>query len=443
MAETQFIDKRLPEGSKVWTDLNSLRWNFLFGGLFVPEMPEAESEQPTMGGEPGDTPEDNTQSGQSQNITESGDARGNGDVNPDLDDERNKAGESDEESDSDEDGDSDSDGDIGEYYDDPELDNLDFEPEADPNDFGYSKPETGDFDNIPALNIYVDEQGKTNYERNFESWSEFVNCAGDLTLRQWTHSTMLDTEEKRGGTYYATETLSQAIDMALFSGWPKGRDMLIDSMAQVVPTNAFRVHHELDVAGGVPMVPVYCAGDPACMVNFEVESLKNSRPIVRIDYNNVCAFYIKADAMMKMGAAVLSFAQTLEASGFSTELRIVGNTQSKGDIFRYNVVYKQAGEPLDLDRAAFAVAHPSTMRRFALGLMEQDRRLQHFGPAGHGSIMHTPNDPTSGTPNGAIFIKPASRNYTDISECTKIVEEAANHILTQLTERKILSEAAD
>jgi hypothetical protein len=467
--QPQFRDKRLPE-SKVWTDINDLRWNFLFGGLFVPERPIDPLSQPTMGGDEPDfdpTPDTTQRQDGSQNIDEAGDTAGQGNYNPDLDGEDpedgeadtdskpdHQAGEGDEPSQEDnpeDPSDNNRSGDSGEDSGEEEEEDFDSEledafdeweaeaeandNEVDPEDFDYTptntKPELPGLDYDPVTDTTT---------RTFESWMDFIYCASDLGLRGWTHGAISNEHEEANGSYYATETLDQAIDMAIWSGWPEGRDLLIDTMAQVVPTNEYRVHHELDVAGSFPIVPIYCAGDPSCMMSIETETLRQHRPIVRIDYNNVCSFAIKPASMMMMGAAVLSFAQTLENAGYSVELRIIGNMRDKKNKFRYNVVYKRAGEPLDLDRAAFAIAHPSTMRRFALGLLEQHLDLNHFGSAGHGYPMREANDPTSGKPGGAIFIPPASRNYTTISECKTIVENAAADLISQLTK---VRDAAD
>jgi hypothetical protein len=429
--QPQFRDKRLPE-SDVWTDINDLRWNFLFGGLFVPDRPIDPEDQPSMGEDQPDfdpTP-DTTLEGGSQNIDEAGEAAGQGNYNPDVDGENPEDGDADtdskpdhEQGEGDESSDEDDDEDGGGEGDEDDGDDYD------PNDFGYERPGNSKPE-LPGFDFDADTNTTT---RTFESWIEFVQCASDMSLRGWKYYAIADRKEATKNDYSATETLDQAVDMAMWSGWPEGRDMLIDSIAQVMPTNEYRVHHELDVAGSFPIVPIYCAGDPACMMSIETETLRQHRPIIRIDYNNVCSFMITPAAMMKMGAAVLSFAQTLELAGYAVELRIIGNMTSNRKKFRYNVTYKRAGEPLDLERAAFAIAHPSTMRRFALGLLEQHADLQHFGEDGHGYPMRAPNDPTSGQPGGAIYIPPADRNYTNIAECKTIVENAAADLISKLT----------
>jgi hypothetical protein len=437
-SQPQFRDKRLPDNSEVWTDINDLRWHFLFGGLFVPDRPIDPEDQPSMGGEDdpdlNPTPDTTLESG-SQNIDEAGEAAGQGNYNPDVDGENPEDGDADTDSkpdheqgegdESGEDDDQDEDGGGDDEEDEDEGDGNDY----DPNDFGYERPANSK----PELPGYDFDTDTNTTTRTFESWIEFVQCASDMSLRGWHYGAVADRREHKGGDYAATETLDQAVDMAMWSGWPEGRKMLIDSIAQVRPTNQYRVHHELDVAGSFPIVPVYCAGDPAHMMNFETETVHQQRPIVRIDYNNVCSFLITPAAMMKMGAAVLSFAQTLEAAGYAVELRVIGNMASGKKKFRYSVTYKRAGEPFDLDRAAFAIAHPSTMRRFALGLLEQHADLQNFGENGHGYPLRQPNDPTSGQPGGAIYIPPAYRNYSSIAECKTIVENAAADLISKLS----------
>lgn len=136
--------------------------------------------------------------------------------------------------------------------------------------------------------------------------------------------------------------------------------------------------------------------------------------------------------MMLRGAAVLSLADTLERRGFSTELRIVGNSQAGGQAFRYSIVYKRAGEPLDIDRAAFAIAHPSSMRRLAFAILEQHRELETNFRSGYGSPMHEANDPTSGQIGGAIFIR--GSNGGETPDSARLAVELAAKDLLQATD---------
>lgn len=229
-----------------------------------------------------------------------------------------------------------------------------------------------------------------NVEREFSSWHQFVASAADENLYRW-KSHRSSHKRDPGGRWYGCETFAQAVDMATRTGWPEGRQMLSDSLAIIPPRpDAYR-SIIYDVAGMIPLVPLAIAGDPAAMMDMGDQAVA-AQPIVRIDYNHWINAYITPKAMMNRGAAVLSLAAKLEARGYSTELRIIGNSSAGGTAWRYSITYKRAGEPLDLDRAAFAIAHPASMRRLAFAILEQDASLERNFGSGYGMPMREPND---------------------------------------------------
>jgi hypothetical protein len=141
--------------------------------------------------------------------------------------------------------------------------------------------------------------------------------------------------------------------------------------------------------------------------------------VVTIDYNHWVHAGVSTKAMMLRGAAVISVANTLEAQGISTILRIVGATRSE-KTWAYTIVFKKAGEFLDLDRAAFALAHPACMRRLAFALLEQHADLKSQMSGGYGMPTYSNPIPNS----DAIYIPGATRDETPDS-ARKAVEEIA------------------
>lgn len=398
------------------------------------------------GSDNGDSDSDDSEPRDDDGSSDSRDSSGSDDgVGTDSDGDEDSAGadsSSDSngtEDDSGSNGHGDSDG-----LDDPEPQS---EPKSQPR-FGWTAPPIKSKPDLLGYEFVQINPNSVEFRREFRSWRDFVECAADDSLYAWTKSgqrSSHETSSAKNDTFYATNSFDEAVQMALYTGWPEGREMLSDSLATIVPTNQYVVHHEMDVAGSYPVVPFYCAGDPACMINIETETHRQARPIIRIDYNHMNAWYITPKTMMNRGAAVLSLALSLEAAGYATELRIIANTQSYDydhkrragmtQVQRYSIVYKEAGEPLDLDRAAFALAHPSCMRRLGFAIMEQVPEMEYtFGPHGYGSCTGEPNDPTSGKPGGAIFIPPVQGQETP-EQSKAAVEKAAADLIAQLTDQ--------
>jgi hypothetical protein len=336
----------------------------------------------------------------------------------------------------DQEADSDSDSDADPDSGDEDFDEgSDDEPEDEIADPGFLP----DFIPAPRPLLGFHREGST-FNREFRSWWDFVQCAADDSLYAWNSpgnkSYSNHASHYSGNTsWFATESFDQTLDMALRSGWPEGRTLLQDSLVAVAPQPKVYETLEFEVAGAYPCVPLYCAGDPACMVQDPGSSIRSAKPIIRIDYNNYITSSVEPRDMMLRGAAILSLADSLERSGFSTELRIIGNCRdlARKFTFRYSIVYKQAGEPLDLDRAAFAIAHPSSMRRLAFAILEQHPELEPSFAGNYGAPLYEANDPTSGKPGGAIFV-PGSRSDETPERANKAVSDAAQDLLLSIRE---------
>jgi hypothetical protein len=266
----------------------------------------------------------------------------------------------------------------------------------------------------------------TTIERNFPSWYDFITCVNDESLFKWkpNHRDSHNPGTETG--WSGTKSWDQAIDMALYSGWPEGRNLLINSLAIVSPKPEPYKSIAYDVAGAFPMVPLYLTGEPAHMMNFpEFESVA-SNPIVRIDYNISVSGSVSPKSIMLRGAAVLSLCNTLENKGYSCEIRIFDICSSGNDTFRYSIVFKRAGEPLDLDRAAFALAHPSTLRRFGFALQEQIPEHEKTMNTGYGHPIHQRYD----SDLRSIFLHSTLFGYQETPESArKAVELAAEQYL--------------
>lgn len=292
---------------------------------------------------------------------------------------------------------------------------------------------------IPGFTILHNPDGSVDYLREFDSWWSFAQSAGDSTLRQWRLSNCAS-QEPNLESWTGTKDFAQALDMALYRGWPEGRELLSESLVAVRPRPKVYESLEFEVAGAFPCVPLFCAGDPAFMISDPGASLRSAKPIVRIDYNHWVCADVDINSMMLRGAAIVSLADTLERQGFSTELRIIGNSKSfySASVFRYSIVYKLAGEPLDLDRAAFAIAYPASMRRLAFAILEQHAGLEASFKGNYGIPCYDANPTTNESQNldaMTILFVPGPRGRETPESANAAVAKAAQALLNQL-ERK-------
>jgi hypothetical protein len=305
------------------------------------------------------------------------------------------------------------------------------------DDYGISEPEPSP-PQIPGFLLLRNDNGSVDYLREFASWWDFATAAGDASLTAWRSENRTSQEIDRE-SWAGTRSFDEAMDMALRRGWPEGRELLRDSLVSVRPRPKVYESLEFEVAGAVPCVPVYCAGDPAWMISDPGASTRAAKPIVRIDYNHWVHSGVDIKSMMLRGAAIVSLADSLERQGLSVELRIIGNSKDFDSraTFRYSITYKQAGEPLDLDRAAFAIAHPASMRRLAFSILEQHKELERSMRGNYGVPLYeqNPSGDTRTLDSMTVLFIPGPRGRETPDSANAAVTKAASNLLNQLNER--------
>lgn len=154
-------------------------------------------------------------------------------------------------------------------------------------------------------------------------------------------------------------------------GWPEGRAKMVDAMAKARPSVSLPPAFTMDVAGAYPDPAAAAAGAPDCMVSFDPVEVRH-KPIVRIAVNVWASGAYEPNEFTNYGAAVLSYIDAIESSGFRVELTMLCHCKMSRtkDTYSGRVMIKRAEEPLDIDRVAFCLTHPSMLRRLWFGHMQ-------------------------------------------------------------------------
>lgn len=185
------------------------------------------------------------------------------------------------------------------------------------------------------------------------------------------------------------------------TGWSEGAKDLGDRLAVHMPERDHVDAWRYDVAGELPDVGRYLAGDPVHMRRHGHP--KGHKPIISIFVNNWIVCSTTAQQAANYGAAITSLIDQLENSGRRVELTVGtiaqhfrhGNTMMSAT---WRV--KAAEDPLDLAAVAFAIAHPAASRRFGWSLWETtDAPMDKFYGVGMGRIAEEADliDPFPGT----------------------------------------------
>ena len=168
------------------------------------------------------------------------------------------------------------------------------------------------------------------------------------------------------------------------------------------------------------------------MVWMDDTSNRNAMPIVKIYADIGATASTNASAMIRKGSAIVALIDQIEQSGQRVELIACQRTDTKDyeyDEQRIFITVKRADEVLDLDRIAFALAHPSMLRRVCFRIME----FTYSGyVSGYGRVRKF-----SDLPADAMYIPPM---YGDKGYRT--MDEALNTVLKHWNECAANTEAA-
>lgn len=218
------------------------------------------------------------------------------------------------------------------------------------------------------------------FKRDFDSLSDLMDFL--QTPRVWWIKKSNKAGGGEGDGWSETVDYAQAQELARF-GWPKGRDQMDQSVRNAVHSITYQAAptRTLDVCGAYPIVPLACAGDPMNMITIG-EDKRAQRPIARFLVSLSISGSVSPSVIQTRGAAILSWIDALEAEGIRCEVAIHLGSKLPNGIVESQTIIKRAEDPLDIDRMAYALVHPSMLRRHLFALMERSPRS--FENSGYG-----------------------------------------------------------
>lgn len=219
----------------------------------------------------------------------------------------------------------------------------------------------------------IEAAGRIVHRYWFDGLVQCSAWAGDMTAQRWTmkHSHKESSERTR----WAGTKSFEAAQQLVMKGWKKGRERLLDNVEAIalkkdlVDAPSF----VYDVAGARPEVPLAVAGDPCCMWDAN-PVMEAKAPTYRLFINISASCQWEANHLMNWGACILSVVDSLEAQGnCSIEVNICqANRAGSGQVTTEFIIrLKEAGQHIDFNVMAFAIAHPSMLRRVMFGCMER------------------------------------------------------------------------
>jgi hypothetical protein len=223
----------------------------------------------------------------------------------------------------------------------------------------------------------------------FHSWGEFVSACESAKPAFPNISNRVYSKHTDSPDWFGTSTFEDAIALA-WQGWAEGTEKafryseaLRDSLSSLLE----QLHVSYSVVGNGLDIGKYTAGHPETWqrYDFEVTEGTGTRH-VKIVFNAAVSCGVDADTIIAKGSAIAALVQLLEMTGCQVEVWMGQGWKgsSTGNVKEILVQIKEPGQPLDLPRLVFALAHPSTTRRLAFALLEADKVYIDVDEMGHG-----------------------------------------------------------
>ena len=268
----------------------------------------------------------------------------------------------------------------------------------------------------------------TKYRSHYETLGEFITKAkgpGQHPQRK--------ASEDEDGDWAGTKTIGEAYNL-VEKGWPEGRALLMNAIAEASSTPTMLNAISMDVGGAYPIAAIAAAGDPLSMVNIEpIED--RVRPIVRLVVMRGGSAAYSAKEFTNYGAALLSYVEGLERLNFRVEITLCFCLNlDGGDTDNMSVTVKRAEEHVEFDRMAFVLAHPAFFRRIAFAVKERTPEVNEKLSWNYG----IPRNPTAEEFDSNQILLPGVNMVKPKSNALKSPKACLEH-LAPMIERQLKS----
>ena len=191
--------------------------------------------------------------------------------------------------------------------------------------------------------------------------------------------------EKPGGTWYATEDYPRATYL-LTHGWDEAAEKMSKKVKMTVAAgqNVRSSKPAYGVVGSQASVPRYLQGIPTNMVSRQITYTKQK--VVTITKGISYHSGWKSSQIIEECVKALQIIQSMENAGQRVRLNVMiaVSDYSKKHHHICKVCVKQPDERMNISKMAFALAHPSMLRRFFLKWIEVDPFAEHDMGDGYG-----------------------------------------------------------
>lgn len=174
-------------------------------------------------------------------------------------------------------------------------------------------------------------------------------------------------------SFYKTRNFSEA-DGLLLDGDKKTAKLIKGEISNLRAKGAPGAENRRTMrrgpAGAVPCVAAYLSGDPKSM--FRPETVKRAANVVNVIFNVASPGHVSANDILGVSVQALNFVTYMETKlKIRCELYAARCVKSNDKIFLLLVKVKDAGAPLNIQKVAYPLCHPSFLRRHGFSWFEK------------------------------------------------------------------------
>ncbi|MDF1551968.1 MAG: hypothetical protein P1P84_02845 [Deferrisomatales bacterium] len=197
-----------------------------------------------------------------------------------------------------------------------------------------------------------------------------LSVAGEAAAVSPADVTLHSRELSEWTEFFASPTFEDAAELAQ-NGWPEGRREMAERFdtLQIAQTAEDTGAYSWETEGSFFDLGQLLSGEPEHWLHEEREP---RRRVWQITVNVAASNKVTQATIMNRGAAVLALVDALQGAGDIVELHVVASARDWSKSIGRNILttIPLGVTPLDMGTAAYALAHPSMLRRIILGCME-------------------------------------------------------------------------
>ncbi|WP_326569726.1 hypothetical protein VSH64_01325 [Amycolatopsis rhabdoformis] len=203
------------------------------------------------------------------------------------------------------------------------------------------------------------------------SWHEFVGKAAQPP-------TITRPASRKSGTGWPGASWEEALRLAV-DGWPvalENAGITVDELraGAGLEHQVTELEPAWDVTGSEVDIGAYLSGVPECMVDAVPRPVSRRGKVVTFLIPAAYSNRIGHDVIINRGLALVTLCAAIIDAGHSVEIwsGFTGTLKTRFAQLRTSAVARviSAGEPLDIGRLIFAVAHPAMLRRLWFGVWD-------------------------------------------------------------------------